>query len=93
MVWAQCEVVRSVQTRSQVGEQLVGNFDDRLTHLAYEVLVPVVGEVVHRAPVAEVDMIDDTELLERIESAVDGRPVDLRVRALYGRGEVVSGHM
>src|SRR2546430_1579486 len=59
---------------------------------ADEVAVPVrVGEMPSRHAVLEVRMCDEAELLERLEVAVDGRWIDLRVlttdprRDLFGR--------
>ena len=53
----------------------------------------LVGQVVHGPPVAEMDVVDDPELLQRVERAVDGREVDVGVRPLDGGGEVVGGEV
>jgi hypothetical protein len=70
-----------------------GKLDHGLARLADEVLMLFVGEVVDRASVAEVDVIDHADLLERIERAVDGRDVDGRETSVdvgreFFRGDV-----
>lgn len=47
-------------------EGLVGHLDDLAAMLAEQVLVPLIGEVVGRRPVAQVDVLDDAELLEAL---------------------------
>ena len=66
---------------------------DVLAALADEVLVVLVREVVHRAAVAEVDVVDDAELLECVERPVDGGDVHRREPALHLRRDVVRRHV
>ena len=47
------------------------------------------GQVVHRAAVPEVHVIDHAELLERVERAVDGRAVDVGMIDLHRGREIV----
>src|SRR5688500_18089194 len=51
----------------------------------------LIGEVIDRASVPEVHVIDDPELLERVERAVDRREVDRGEAFLDARGQVVGG--
>ena len=51
----------------QGAEDLVGDLDDLGARLADEMLVEVVGEVVHGAAVTEVHVVDDAEILEVAE--------------------------
>ncbi len=51
----------------------------------------VVGEVVHRPAVAQVDVLDHTCLLKGVESAVDRGAVHSRVGAVHGLDQVVGG--
>lgn len=65
--------------------------DHRFASLADEVLVFFVGEVVDGASVSEVHVVDDVDLLERVERSVDGRDVDRREPAVDVGGEFVGG--
>ena len=58
---------------------LVGNLDHLATAFAQQMLVTLVGQVIRRRAVPEVHVLDDAELFERDEVAVDGRFGDLRV--------------
>src|SRR4051812_6561511 len=53
----------------------------------------VPGEVVHRRAVAEVAVLDDSELRERVESAVHGRRMDVGMAGLHALGERLRGHV
>jgi hypothetical protein len=53
-------------------ELVAGDFDDRLAVSADQVAVFLVGEVEGGGAVSEVDVGDDTEVLEGAEGAVDG---------------------
>jgi hypothetical protein len=70
-------------------EHLVGHLHDRAARRAHEVLVVLVGEVVHGSPVAEVHVVDDLECLERLQAAVDRRQVDVGVGGLHPHRELV----
>lgn len=71
-------------------EGRVGDLDDDAALFADEMVVVVVGEVIDGGPVAEVDVVDDTEALELVEEAVDGGFVDVGLAGLYRRGELLS---
>jgi hypothetical protein len=64
------------QSGGDVVQEAVGRLLDRTAHLAHQVLVEVVDEVVHGPTVAEVDVFDQARVLERLERAVHGRPMD-----------------
>lgn len=66
------------------------HLDDATARLADEVLVGVLGEVVHGGAVTQVDVIDDPELLEVVEEAVDGGLVDVGVAGVH-RGRQLLG--
>src|SRR5882672_6641709 len=71
-------------------ELLRGNLLDAPTTLADQVLVVVVGQVEDRRPVSKVGVVDDPELLEGVEGAVDGRDVDRWEPAVDLRGDVLG---
>jgi hypothetical protein len=93
VVGPEFESVLFVQSLGQRTEEAIGRFDHSTAHLADEVLMRVVEEVVDGPAVSEVHMVDDAEFLQRIERSVDGRPVDIRVRSLDGLGQVVRRHV
>lgn len=88
-----------VQIETEVGAELPGegsehrrrHLDDGAACLAHEVLVGIAGEVIHGSPVAEMDVVDESQLLEIVEDAVDRRLMDVRVRRLYALSDVVGG--
>jgi hypothetical protein len=90
MVGLKAEAVLLVEPAREWSEELVRHFDDDTAHIADEVLVRVIEQVVHRAPMPQVDVIDDAELLERVERAVDGRAVDVGLRALHDLSEILG---
>ena len=71
-------------------ELLGGDLLDAPTTLADQVLVVVVGQVEDRRPVGKVGMVDDPELLEGVEGAVDGRDVDRWEPAVDLRGDALG---
>src|SRR5919109_1371273 len=66
---------------------------DSFAPLADEVLVCVVGTVIDRAAVPEVDEIDHAELLERLERPVDGRDVHRRKPLLNPARDLIRGQV
>jgi len=57
--------------------------------LADQVVMRLGRQVVDRTPVAQMHVIDHTELLERVERAVDGGAVHVGVVGLHRGGQVV----
>lgn len=66
------ELVGLPELATKLFQRTVGDFDHSVTGLADEVVVRVIGEVVHRRPVSEVDVVDDAEAFEVVEEPVDG---------------------
>ena len=85
------EAVAREQRLLQRSEERRRHLDHITADLADDVLMGVVGQVVHRPPVTEVDVVDDAQVLQVGEGAVDRRPVDVRVAFAYALGEVVGG--
>jgi len=90
LVDLEAEVI--AEALAQPLERVVGDLDHPAARLADEVMVGVVGEVVHRWSVAEVNVIDHAEAGEIVEKAIDGRLVHIGLagldggRELFGRG-------
>src|SRR5439155_14224887 len=89
VVGADGEPVAAVEVVAQLGEGGVGNLDHRTADLAHQVLVGLVGQVVHGPPVSEVHVVDYPDALEGVEAPVDGGQVDVRLGLLHQRGQVV----
>jgi hypothetical protein len=71
------------QLGGEYGECLVGNLDHLSAPLAQQVLVAILGQVIRGGAVAEMDMLDDPELLQRGEVAVNGRLGHVGVKELH----------
>ena len=71
-------------------ELLGGDLLDSPTPFANKMLVVVVGQVEDRRPVGKVGTVDDPELLEGVEGAVDGRDVDRGEPAVDLRGDILG---
>lgn len=63
---------------------------DRTTPLTQQMEVGVIGQVVDRPTMTEVDVIDDRQFCERIERAIHGRLVDRGMATRDLRCEVVG---
>ena len=90
MAGADGEAVVGLEALGEVGEEGVGDLDDGGAHVAHQVLVGLVGQVEDGPTVAEVHVVDDPELLEGVEAAVDRRQVDVGVVGLDLVGELVG---
>ncbi len=73
----------ALQLGAQRIEDGARHLDDPAAGLADEVLVGVLGEVIHRRTVAEMDVVDDAELLEVVEKAIHRRLVDVRMSGVH----------
>ena len=74
-------------------EQRAVDVDDESALVTQEVEFVVAGQVVDRPAVAEVDVLDEPEAGERIERAVDGRPMHRRMLTGDVFSQVVRGRM
>ncbi len=72
------------------GTSLGGDLLDSPAPFADKVLVVVVGQVEDCRPVGKVGVVDDPELLEGVEGAVDGRDIDRWEPAVDLRGDVLG---
>ena len=68
------------QAVGDLRQEARGRLLDGAAHLADEVLVEVVGQVVHGPAVAEVDVLYQPRFLQGLERAVHGGPVHAWVR-------------
>ena len=80
----------SAATNASALEELLGCLNDRPAGLADEVPVALGGEVVGRRAMAEMGMDDDTEPLELLEVAIDGRQVHIGRESLHLGCEVLG---
>lgn len=88
--------VRSVEDEPALVPQPVGErvdqirrrVDDGSARVAHDVDVVVASRSVSRGPVPEMSVLDQADLLQQLEGAVDGRDVDVRDRLadLFRRG-------
>jgi len=76
--------------RGDAVEQIGGEVHDGAAPLADGVVVGLVGQVVGRWSVAEVDMDQDAGLLEGVEGAVHGREGDVGAVLLHPVGQLVD---
>lgn len=61
------------------------------TGFTHQVMVHVVGQVVHGWPVTEMYMGHHAEASQRVEAAVDGRIVDVRMLSSDGGRQLLGG--
>jgi hypothetical protein len=87
------EAVLTSQAGSEVVEEVGRQLDDGVASLAHGVVVDLVGEVVDRPTVAEVDMGHHAQVLERLQRAVHRGEMDVGMVGLDGGGEVVGRDM
>ena len=71
-------------------EERVGNLDQLPAVLAHEVTVHRGGQVICRWAMPEMGVHDDTEALQLVEVAVDGREVDVGGLGLHFAGELLG---
>lgn len=90
MAGAEVEAVVAEHAVGDGAEEVVRDLDDRSARLAHEMLMRVVGQVVHGPAVAQVDVVDDAEVFQITERSVDRRAVDVRMTALDELSEVVG---
>ena len=72
------ESVPDIEGGGELGEHRIGNLYNGRAHVADEMLMAFIGEVINGAAVAEMDVVDHAEPLQRLERAVHGREVDVR---------------
>src|SRR5688572_21057078 len=85
------EAVVGLQLADEGAQLGQGDLLDAVARLAVEVLVALVGQVVDGPAVPEVDVVDDLELLERLEGPVHGRQIHGREPRLDGGGDLLGG--
>lgn len=87
----EAEAVLALEAGAEAVEDVRREFNDRSALVADQVVMGVVDEVVHGRPVAEMDVVDHSEVGQRVECAVDGRQVDLGMSAFDLLGERLGG--
>jgi hypothetical protein len=85
------EPVLGAQATYETREVGASDLDDSSAHFAHEVRMSLFREVVDGAAVPEVDMLDDAELLEGLEAAIDGGSMNVGMLGLHRDGEFVGG--
>ncbi len=93
MVGVQGEAVGLVDATSEAGQGPVLDVDDRTALVADEVGVAVLAQVVEGRAVAGVHVLDDPELAESLEHAVDGRGCDARSPSLEHVDDAIGRQM
>ena len=83
-------VLEHAEERAQLRDR---HLLDPFAALAEQVLVGLVREVVDGPPVTEVDMVDDPQLLERLERSVHGREVHRREAGLHRGRDLLRGEV
>ncbi len=91
MPGADLEAVAAPEVTGQIREQLGRDLDDGPAVLADEVLMDVVGQVVHRGAVTQVRVLDQAELGEGVQAPVDGGAMHVRMQPVDLGGELVGG--
>ena len=71
----------------QFGEELISRFDPLPAPVADEVGMGVRGQQVGGRPMAQMGVLDDAQLLELLQIAVDGREMDIGGPLLHRRGQ------
>lgn len=87
------EAVLGANPTAEAAERLLGNLDHNPTPPADQMVVRVVGEVVHGRTVAEVDVVDDTEPFEVLQEPVHRGLVDVGLAGLDGDGQLLRRGM
>ena len=85
------EAEAAAEGSGERGEDIGGHLNYGAAGPADEVVVGVVGEVVDGGTVPEVHVLDYPEIRQRVERAVDGGTVHVRVGGLHPVGEVLGG--
>ena len=84
------EPVGAPHRGGELGEDVVGHLDHGPAHLAQQVLMRLVGQVVDGAAMPEMYVVDDAEGLERVERPVDGGEMHVRDGPLDRGGDVLG---
>ena len=87
VVGVQPEAVVPLDAAGERGEHVGRELDNGPAPIAHDMVVGIIGEVVHRRTVAEVDVVHHVELGEPLKRAVDGRQVDVGIGVLHGIGQ------
>jgi hypothetical protein len=90
---ARLKVVSIPDAGKECIEFRLRDLSNRSTLLAIEVIVRVVGEVIDRLSVTQVDVDDHTSALERIQGSIHGSQMDGGVLGLHGVGDLLGGQM
>lgn len=91
MVAVDLEIGFRAEASLHVREDVGGEVHHDPARVAHGVVVDAIGEVVHGATVAEVDVSHHTELLQRVERPVHRAEVHVRCRGSHPFGEDVGG--
>jgi hypothetical protein len=75
----------------QAVEQLFGYLNELPALLAHEVTVHGCGQVIRGGAMPEVGVDHDTQALQLIEVAIDGREMDVRSLGLHLGGKLLDG--
>ena len=93
MVGVQPKAVIVLDSPAESVEHIRRQLHDRPAAVADEVMVFFVDEVIDGRTVAEMDVIDDVQLRERVERSVHGGPVDVGFGPLNRLGECLRRHV
>ena len=89
MIGSDSEAVALEHLGRELVEQIGRGVGHPSADLADEVMMGLRGQVIDGAAMAEVNVVDDPELLERVERPVDGGAVDVRVVGLHRGREII----
>ncbi len=87
------EGIAGLHRRPQWAHHVAGHLGHGSAGLADEVVVGVIGEVVHGSGLSEVHPADDAEALEGVEGPVDGREVHVGRLYVDDGGDRFGGHV